>query len=177
MNRPDKKLMKTLLAVGAVVGGCMIAMLITRVVVTQKEPKIEEEKKVMGNGTISVDPEAMARQEKEPEPVVYLSYAGFPDEITLTAEAPTLYLSNPEENHKDYPFTYQILSNEGKILFETELIPAGKGVEWNAAKSLAPGEYDIVIVEQPYQVTGEDQIPVTSTRQEVTLIVKGGGGE
>ena len=177
MKKPDKKLMKTLLAAGAVLGGCMVAMLITRVAISQKEVKTQKEKKEATKGPISVDPNAMAKKEGEAEPIVYLSYAGFPDEITITAEDPSLFLSNPSGNHKDYPFTYLILSDDGEVIYETDLIPAGKGVEWNVAKDLAPGKYEIVIVEQPYQVTEDEQIPVTSTRQEVTITVKGGGGK
>ena len=176
MKKPGKEMKKTLIALGAVIGGCIAAILIVRFAFGQKPGKESEQKKEkVLKGTIAVDPEAMAHQEAEPEPVVYLSYAGFPDEIVITEEEPILLLTNPDGNHKDYPFTYEIFDENDTVFYTTGLIPAGEDVEWNVGKCLAPGKYKVTIVEQPYQVTEEEQIPVTSTRQEVTLIVEGGG--
>ena len=181
MKKPNKELKKTLIMLGAVAGGCVAAMLIVRGVFGGKEVNEKSEKKEAVRGTISVDPEAMAHKNPEAEPVVYLAYAGFPDEIIITEKDPVIMLSNPSGNHKDYPFTYQIQDEDDTVFYETGLIPAGEEVEWNVGKCLAPGTYHVTIVEQPYQVTEDEQIPVTSTRQEVTIKVKtgnaGGTGE
>lgn len=60
-----------------------------------------------------------------------------------------VYLENVADNSDDIFMKYDIYNGD-ELIYSTDLIPAGKAVEWIAGETLATGEYDLVFNETPY---------------------------
>ncbi len=60
-----------------------------------------------------------------------------------------------------------------KTIFETDLIPSGERVYFDPSEVLAPGEYNIAFIEQPYMPGADGFIPLTVGRNVVKITVKG----
>ena len=86
-----------------------------------------------------------------------------------------VYLENLPEN-EDFLMKYEIytLTEDGQrkdMVYETDLIPSGKHVNWKPAQDLGVGIHQVAFVEQPFMQSGEDYIPLTAGENQVVLTI------
>ena len=86
-----------------------------------------------------------------------------------------VYLENLPEN-EDFLMKYEIytLTEDGQrkdMVYETDLIPSGKHVNWKPAEDLGVGIHQVAFVEQPFMRSGEDYIPLTAGENQVVLTI------
>lgn len=95
----------------------------------------------------------------------YVSYAGIPD-ATISSES-VVQLKNLEEND-DIIMKFQVYEGD-KMLYETDYIPSGQYLNWEAGKELKNGAHNLSLVQTPMIEVDGEYIPLTSGTCEFTL--------
>ena len=82
-------------------------------------------------------------------------------------------LNNPEENEGLYYLTYQLSIKEtGEVLFSTGLIPPGLYcTQVTLSRPLEKGEYECVVLAQPYRMT-DPPTPTNNATFDVRVVVQ-----
>ena len=82
-------------------------------------------------------------------------------------------LNNPEENEGLYYLTYQLSIKEtGEVLFSTGLIPPGLYcTQITLSRPLEKGEYECVVLVQPYRMT-DPPTPTNNATFDVRVVVQ-----
>lgn len=75
----------------------------------------------------------------------FVTYEG----ITGTSMDGTAFLMNPEDNGEDI-FIEFVVSEDGKDLYSSELVPSGQGLDVDFGEFLSEGEHEVVITMNPY---------------------------
>lgn len=85
----------------------------------------------------------------------YITFAGY-DLVYATEDEPTILLENPDTN--DVYFTYEIILNEtGDVLLEeSDLIPPGQALPWDAYSVLDKGEHIVTFNIYSYDMTNTE---------------------
>ena len=93
-------------------------------------------------------------------------FAGYAD-ATLT-KSTAVALENLPDN-EDFLMKYTVINTEdGTVVFETDLIRSGQCIVWIPGESLEPGTYQFQILQAPYYQSGEDEfIPLTAGTTDV----------
>lgn len=96
----------------------------------------------------------------------------------ITADKDTVVRLENLKDNGDILISYSIIDNDtGRILFSTDLIPAGQHVDWKPSESLEAGSYDICYVQNPvWQDEEGNFVPLTSADNMATLTLKKEGG-
>ena len=94
----------------------------------------------------------------------YVTYQG----ITTINKEEATYLINPAENDEDVYMEF-IVSENDEVLYSSDLVQAGKGIEVNFSEFLTTGEHKLTITMNPYVLSDGDYLkcPVNNA-QEVT---------
>ena len=130
-------------------------------------------KETMGqNGSMRVDARA-TDEERKVDGIGDLSgrnifFAGIED--TTIKKGTLIELKNLEPNG-DFLMKYRIYEGDS-LIFETDLIPSGQYVSWDAAKDLGTGEHKVSFVEEPFAFAAGEFIPLTSGRNEVNITIE-----
>lgn len=96
-------------------------------------------------------------------------FAGLDDMSIRTGS--TIALENLEQNG-DFLMKYKIYEGD-ELLFETQLIPAGKHVSWDPSEMLCVGKHTVTFSEEPYAELNGGMIPLTCGKNVVNIeIVK-----
>lgn len=123
-----------------------------------------------------VDPNANEYVKPIPAPGVVIPGFG---EMTISANTKELVginLYNPKENEGWYYLTYKLClldknRDVSEVLYESQLIPPNNIIkDITMSRSLAKGEYDAVMIVQPYRIA--DNTPTNNANLELTIIVK-----
>lgn len=107
------------------------------------------------------------KQEQDPLAGRMVFFAGIED-CSVNSQS-VIYLENLAEN-EDFLMRYEVYEGDN-LVFETDLIPSGKYVEWKAAENLTEGEHNLKFKEIPYYPTNGDYTELTSGVNEVTITV------
>lgn len=75
----------------------------------------------------------------------YVTYEG----ITGTSADGTAFLTNPEDNGEDI-FIEFVVSEDGEVLYSSELVPSGQGLDVNFGEFLSEGEHEVIVTMNPY---------------------------
>ena len=122
-----------------------------------------------------VDPNASEYVEPTPAPGVAIPGFG---EMTIPANTKELIginLHNPKKNEGWYYLTFKLslLDNNGEVsetLYESQLVPPGLYLQdITISRGLAPGEYDAVMLVQPYRIADLSQ--TNSANIEFVIVV------
>lgn len=97
-----------------------------------------------------------------------IEFAGY-DLVYAAEESKIILLENPKVN--DVYFTYTITdNNDGKVLLEeTDLIPPGTALEWNAWDIVPSGEYTITMHIRTYDMNDTSIMYTPAIMDNVTL--------
>ena len=97
-------------------------------------------------------------------------FCGYEDS-TITNKT-TILLKNLEEN-LDFYMRYNILDSSGKVVFKTDLIPAGQSLVWVPGESLDFGTHALTFNMQPYYQNSDGTWrKLTSASCDVTYTIK-----
>lgn len=123
-------------------------------------------------GTLTVDTRATAENTEEnvnPLASRNVYFAGIEDSTIKPTSI--IELENLSEN-EDFLMKYTIKdASTQKVVFETDLIPSGEHINWVAGEDLEPGTYDLLFLEEPYALIGNDYIPLTAGQNKVTITI------
>lgn len=81
-----------------------------------------------------------------------------------------IMLSNPKENTDIY-MKFEI-SAFGKLIYDTDLIPAGQSIEWKIGDYLKPGSYDVDMKQIPYYDDNGNYIQLISPTNQVHITIE-----
>ena len=134
--------------------------------------KGEEKPDEESSGTVFViddrgqDKAEVVEAQKNPLSGRNVFFAGYAD-ATLT-KTTTVALENLPDN-EDFLMKYTVINTEdGTVVFETNLIQSGQCVAWMPGETLEPGVYNLQILQSPYfLVDGENFIPLTAGTTDV----------
>jgi len=127
-------------------------------------------------GGLVIDPNAGEYVEPEPAPGVTIPGFG---SLTITAntkELKGINLYNPDKNAGWYYLTYKLclLDENGQVsevLYESQLVPPGLYIQdITLSRGLTPGEYNAVMLVQPYRIL--DNSPTNNAALRMKIIVK-----
>jgi len=122
-----------------------------------------------------VDPNAGEYVPKPLDPGVVIRGFGKLTIPPYTKEVTEINLYNPEENEGWYYLTFKIclLDENGEVsetLYESQLVPPGLYLQdITFSRGLAPGEYDAVMLVQPYRISDLSQ--TNSANMIFTIVV------
>lgn len=95
----------------------------------------------------------------------YVTYQG----ITKIETADVTYLINPSDNDSDVYMEF-VVSENGEVIYSSELIAAGKGIDVNFPELLSEGEHILTVTMNPYlEVEGEYLKCPVNNAQDVTV--------
>lgn len=135
------------------------------------KPAEQEEKEANSGNVLVLDDRAQNKDEvvqaqKNPLDGRNVFFAGYADAtLNLTT---TVALENLPDN-EDFLMKYTVINTEdGTVVFETNLIQSGQCVAWMPGETLEPGIYNLQILQSPYfLVDGENFIPLTAGTTDV----------
>ena len=150
----------------------VVAVLCAGCIGKPAEKVIEQENKEASSGNILVlDDRAQNKDEiiqtqKNPLDGRNVFFAGYADAILNRTT--TVALENLPDN-EDFLMKYTVINTEdGTVVFETNLIQSGQCVAWMPGETLEPGIYNLQILQSPYYlVDGENFIPLTAGTTDV----------
>ena len=128
-----------------------------------------------GTGLV-VDPNAGEYVPKPLDPGVVIRGFGKLTIPPYTKEVTEINLYNPEENEGWYylTFTLCLLDENGEVsetLYESQLVPPGLYLQdITLSRGLAPGEYDAVMLVQPYRIADLSQTNAANLKFTIVVI-------
>ncbi len=135
---------------------------------THKKP---EPLPMQGNMVVDTDATDEEIRNKNPLSDRSVFFAGIED-ATIDKEG-VIALENLPEN-EDFMMKYVVYNaDSNEQIYETDLIPSGKRINWRPGEKLSSGEYKLAFVEMPYakdEASGEYQ-PLTQGRNTITLTI------